>query len=99
MMSRNWHHKVCICSLLVALILVVFSQFADANPIYETWDHREITEEDMNKPTRCESEHEVEVLCQRCAKSTRSTTVYPYCCNNHDNVMVWCERYLNFGIH
>ncbi|KAJ9588365.1 hypothetical protein L9F63_018291 [Diploptera punctata] len=92
-------NKVCICSLVVTIIFTLISLLCEANPIYETWDPREITEEDMNKPTRCESDHEIEVLCQRCAKSTKSNTVYPYCCSDQENVLVWCERYLNFGIH
>jgi hypothetical protein len=43
---------------------------------------------------------ELETLCQRCAKSTRSNILYPLCCDNKDTtVKAYCERYLNFGIH
>nr|CAD7462436.1 unnamed protein product [Timema tahoe] len=41
---------------------------------------------------------EIDTLCQRCAKSTKSSLVYPMCCQNKEEVMDWCKRYISFGI-
>ena len=55
--------QVCICCLMVAItVMITTSRFCDANPIYETWDPREITEEDMNKPTKCESDVSIDLM-------------------------------------
>jgi hypothetical protein len=44
------------CGLTVALTIFVTTLCIDAIPIYEASDMREITEEDMNKPTLCQLE-------------------------------------------
>jgi uncharacterized membrane protein len=44
-------------------------------------------------------QNNTEILCQRCAKSTRSVTLYPLCCDKKETVRAWCETYLNFGLH
>nr|CAD7266179.1 unnamed protein product [Timema shepardi] len=41
---------------------------------------------------------EIDTLCQRCAKSTKSSLVYPMCCQNTEEVMDWCKEYISFGI-
>ncbi|PNF15644.1 hypothetical protein B7P43_G15601, partial [Cryptotermes secundus] len=84
--------------LIVALTVVVASLCVDGYPTYQVWDMKEITEEDMNKSTRCSSDNDTETLCQRCAKSTKSITLYPLCCDKKETVREWCESYLNFGI-
>lgn len=33
----------------------------------------------------------------RCAKVTKSETIYPMCCNNDDGVKDWCNEYVYFG--
>jgi hypothetical protein len=94
------HRKVTLmCGLTVALAIFVTTLCVDAYPIYEASDMREITEEDVNMPTQCQLHSGTEILCQRCAKSTKSSTLYPMCCGNMANVQEWCEKYLNFGIH
>jgi len=37
-------------------------------------------------------------LCQRCAKATKSSIVFPMCCANDDGVKNWCEEYVYYGI-
>lgn len=37
-------------------------------------------------------------LCQRCAKESKSTIVFPLCCSNIDNVKDWCKEYIYFGL-
>ncbi|CAG2063079.1 unnamed protein product [Timema podura] len=44
------------------------------------------------------TKEEIDTLCQRCAKSTKSSLVYPMCCQNKEEVMDWCKRYISFGI-
>ncbi|XP_046989820.1 uncharacterized protein LOC124595220 [Schistocerca americana] len=46
----------------------------------------------------CNGKPNVERLCQLCAASTKSPMVYPMCCNDMEDVQVWCIRYLSFGI-
>ncbi|XP_031356579.1 uncharacterized protein LOC116180634 [Photinus pyralis] len=47
----------------------------------------------------CHIDSKVQDTCQRCAKVTKSNVVYPLCCGNEDDVFVWCQRYLEYGIH
>jgi hypothetical protein len=42
------------CGLTVALTIFVTTLCVDAIPVYEASDMKEITEEDMNKPTFCQ---------------------------------------------
>jgi hypothetical protein len=42
--------------LIVALTIIITTMCVDAYPTYQAWDMREMTEEDMNKPTRCQSD-------------------------------------------
>ncbi|KDR13282.1 uncharacterized protein LOC110835525 [Zootermopsis nevadensis] len=98
MEGGNWHQKACVYGLIAALMIMITTTCIDAYPTYEAWDMKEITEEDMNKPTHCQSDIEAETVCQRCAKSTKSIKVYPMCCDRNDNVLEWCEIYLKHGI-
>lgn len=41
---------------------------------------------------------EVETLCQRCAKVTKSEVVYPLCCQDKEDAREWCVLYLNYGL-
>ncbi|XP_014291681.1 uncharacterized protein [Halyomorpha halys] len=36
-------------------------------------------------------------LCQRCAKHSRASNVYPLCCEDREEVRTWCEKYLAYG--
>ncbi|XP_044253922.1 uncharacterized protein LOC123004637 [Tribolium madens] len=36
-------------------------------------------------------------VCQRCAKQTKSSIVYPMCCENEDDAYNWCDQYINYG--
>lgn len=36
-------------------------------------------------------------LCQRCAKESKSTIVFPLCCSNMDKVQDFCKEYIYFG--
>lgn len=49
--------------------------------------------------TGCHIDSKLQDTCQRCAKITKSNVVYPLCCSNEDDVFVWCQRYLEYGIH
>jgi hypothetical protein len=42
------------CGLTVALTIFVTTLCVDAYPTYEASDMKEITEEDMNRPTLCQ---------------------------------------------
>lgn len=44
------------CGLMVALTIIVTTMCVDAYPTYNTWDMKELTEEDMNKHTRCHAD-------------------------------------------
>ncbi|KAJ6645276.1 hypothetical protein Bhyg_00480, partial [Pseudolycoriella hygida] len=37
-------------------------------------------------------------LCQRCAKESKSKTVFPLCCSNVERVKEWCKEYIYFGL-
>ncbi|KAK4873528.1 hypothetical protein RN001_015557 [Aquatica leii] len=49
--------------------------------------------------TGCHIDSKLQDTCQRCAKQTKSNVVYPMCCSNEDDVFVWCQRYIGYGIH
>lgn len=53
----------------------------------------------INPPRRTECEPADEVLCQTCAKLTKSRFAYPMCCENKEDVRRWCSEYVNFGLH
>lgn len=40
----------------------------------------------------------VETLCQKCAKYTKSTIVYPMCCGDLEEARLWCQSYIDFGV-
>ncbi|XP_054282788.1 uncharacterized protein LOC128999985 [Macrosteles quadrilineatus] len=48
--------------------------------------------------TECDTSDDVQTLCQRCAKSTKSNIVYPMCCRDREEARNWCSHYLAFGI-
>ncbi|XP_039280978.1 uncharacterized protein LOC120350642 [Nilaparvata lugens] len=47
---------------------------------------------------KCNTVESVQILCQTCAKVTKSEIVYPMCCTNKEDARIWCDRYTSFGI-
>ncbi|XP_062558925.1 uncharacterized protein LOC134223748 [Armigeres subalbatus] len=47
---------------------------------------------------RCYEDEDVNELCQRCSKVTKSAIVFPMCCSNEDDTMDWCKAYVYYGI-
>lgn len=43
-------------------------------------------------------QEDVNELCQRCSKVTKSAIVFPMCCSNEDDTMDWCKAYVYYGI-
>ncbi|GLH07456.1 Uncharacterized protein GBIM_12907 [Gryllus bimaculatus] len=78
-------------ALVVAAILALLAAqcipLSDAVPTHYSSDAHE-----------CLRHESTEALCQRCAKSTKSTMVYPMCCRNQEEVREWCVRYLDYGL-
>ncbi|EEB11382.1 conserved hypothetical protein [Pediculus humanus corporis] len=48
--------------------------------------------------TDCDLSDEIETLCQKCAKQTKSSVVYPMCCQNREEAREWCQKYISFGL-
>uniref|UniRef100_A0A6M2DUK1 Putative secreted protein n=1 Tax=Xenopsylla cheopis TaxID=163159 RepID=A0A6M2DUK1_XENCH len=87
-------HKITMPICIFALTLMVACmQMAEAKP---TW--RSPYQNSIDRSLgMCDSDEEVMELCQRCAKVTKSNTVFPMCCDNHDEALTWCNQYVNFG--
>lgn len=47
---------------------------------------------------RNHQQEDINELCQRCSKVTKSSLVFPMCCNNEDHTMTWCKEYVYYGI-
>lgn len=57
-----------------------------------------LTKETIRQLRPCFDSEIIMELCQRCAKETRATNVFPLCCSNVDDVKEYCENYIYFGI-
>ncbi|XP_058450043.1 uncharacterized protein LOC131429735 [Malaya genurostris] len=55
-------------------------------------------DEDYLRVKRCYEDEDVNELCQRCSKVTKSSLVFPMCCSNEDETMDWCRAYVYYGI-
>ncbi|XP_053696318.1 uncharacterized protein LOC128743716 [Sabethes cyaneus] len=55
-------------------------------------------DEDYLRVKRCYEDEDVNELCQRCSKVTKSALVFPMCCSNEDETMDWCKAYVYYGI-
>lgn len=55
-------------------------------------------EVDYERVKRCLEDEDVNELCQRCSKVTKSSIVFPMCCSNEDQTRDWCEAYVYYGI-
>ncbi|KAL9696554.1 hypothetical protein quinque_016133 [Culex quinquefasciatus] len=55
-------------------------------------------EVDYERVKRCHEDEDVNELCQRCSKVTKSSIVFPMCCSNEDETMDWCKAYVYYGI-
>ncbi|XP_055640603.1 uncharacterized protein LOC129778004 [Toxorhynchites rutilus septentrionalis] len=61
-------------------------------------DETDYYDEDYKRVKRCYEDEDVNELCQRCSKVTKSAIVFPMCCSNEDQTMDWCEAYVYYGI-
>lgn len=43
------------------------------------------------------SQIDVQDVCQRCAKETKSDVVYSMCCSNQDDAQTWCLKAIKYG--
>ncbi|XP_058825814.1 uncharacterized protein LOC131685843 [Topomyia yanbarensis] len=55
-------------------------------------------DENYLRVKRCYEDEDVNELCQRCSKVTKSSLVFPMCCSNEDETMDWCRAYVYYGI-
>ncbi|KAG4070098.1 hypothetical protein HA402_013341 [Bradysia odoriphaga] len=62
-----------------------------------TPETEEINPESESQIRKCFDDPTTMDLCQRCAKETKSRTVFPMCCSNKEGVKDWCEAYIYFG--
>ncbi|EDW10318.2 uncharacterized protein LOC6580552 [Drosophila mojavensis] len=53
--------------------------------------------ETILKVQQCERDQATMELCMRCAKITKSQIIYPMCCNNDDDIKVWCHEYVYYN--
>ncbi|XP_057671735.1 uncharacterized protein LOC130903570 [Diorhabda carinulata] len=72
--------------IIISIILVIISYKTTAKPA--DWHPKHYCE--VADATKRE-------MCQRCAKQTKSSLVYPMCCNEEDEVHSWCYKYINYG--
>uniref|UniRef100_A0A453YNM8 Uncharacterized protein n=1 Tax=Anopheles funestus TaxID=62324 RepID=A0A453YNM8_ANOFN len=61
-------------------------------------DYEDYYDEDYNRMRQCFEDEDINELCQRCSKVTKSSMVFPMCCNNEDHTMTWCKEYVYYGI-
>ncbi|XP_046400570.1 uncharacterized protein LOC124166905 [Ischnura elegans] len=83
-MLRRCTSKFNIVVLVAALLLV--AEETAARPSTSS-----ITIDD------CQASVDIRILCQRCAKVTKSIVVYPMCCNNTQGARQWCFSYVSYG--
>ncbi|XP_065076151.1 uncharacterized protein LOC135699758 [Ochlerotatus camptorhynchus] len=64
----------------------------------EEHDYGDYFDEEYLHIRRCYEDEDVNELCQRCSKVTKSAIVFPMCCSNEDETMDWCKAYVYYGI-
>ncbi|KAK6623403.1 hypothetical protein RUM43_009255 [Polyplax serrata] len=87
-------HPVLLLSLLL-LCLILQNATANAKP-YDMWSGYQSLI--PKTETDCDVVDEIETLCQKCAKQTKSSVVYPMCCQNREEAREWCQKYMSFGL-
>ncbi|XP_075212757.1 uncharacterized protein LOC142319400 isoform X2 [Lycorma delicatula] len=81
------------------ILLLFISSTCVAATFNIHYNYRPPSEASEFLPDMCKEQEEIQTLCQRCAKSTKSNIVYPMCCSNQEEARTWCEKYVHFGIH
>lgn len=61
-------------------------------------DYEDYYDADYKRVQQCYEDEDINELCQRCSKVTKSSIVFPMCCNNEDHTMTWCKEYVYYGI-
>ncbi|XP_052868050.1 uncharacterized protein LOC128274005 [Anopheles cruzii] len=61
-------------------------------------DYEDYYDADYKRVQQCYEDEDVNELCQRCSKVTKSALVFPMCCSNEDETMNWCREYVYYGI-
>uniref|UniRef100_A0A9I3FGL1 Secreted protein n=1 Tax=Anopheles epiroticus TaxID=199890 RepID=A0A9I3FGL1_9DIPT len=61
-------------------------------------DYEDYYDADYKRVQQCYEDEDINELCQRCSKVTKSSIVFPMCCNNEDHTMTWCREYVYYGI-
>lgn len=64
----------------------------------EESDYADYFDDEYLHIRRCYEDEDVNELCQRCSKVTKSAIVFPMCCSNEDDTMDWCKAYVYYGI-
>uniref|UniRef100_A0AAG5CUT1 Secreted protein n=1 Tax=Anopheles atroparvus TaxID=41427 RepID=A0AAG5CUT1_ANOAO len=61
-------------------------------------DYEDYYDADYKRVQQCYEDEDVNELCQRCSKVTKSSLVFPMCCSNEDETRTWCNEYVYYGI-
>uniref|UniRef100_A0A182MU08 Uncharacterized protein n=1 Tax=Anopheles culicifacies TaxID=139723 RepID=A0A182MU08_9DIPT len=61
-------------------------------------DYEDYYDADYKRVQQCYEDEDINELCQRCSKVTKSSMVFPMCCSNEDHTMTWCKEYVYYGI-
>lgn len=83
-------------STTISIVLPVHNQKRRSVEEHPDEDYDE--EVDYERVKRCHEDEDVNELCQRCSKVTKSSIVFPMCCSNEDQTMDWCKAYVYYGI-
>ncbi|XP_034244881.1 uncharacterized protein LOC117647285 [Thrips palmi] len=99
-MAANFTNVERVVAVVVVLVgcLLCLQQGALAAPPYEFLQPADKPPTVFAADNACYHDAEVETLCQRCAKTTKSPVVFPMCCNDKEEAREWCKRYLEFGV-
>ncbi|XP_055545047.1 uncharacterized protein LOC129730054 [Wyeomyia smithii] len=91
-----------------SIVAAVSSSPDAASVLHQHRDRRSAEKEQSNdddyyddnylRVKRCYEDEDVNELCQRCSKVTKSSIVFPMCCSNEDATMDWCKAYVYYGI-
>ncbi|XP_058129515.1 uncharacterized protein LOC131284216 [Anopheles ziemanni] len=61
-------------------------------------DYEDYFDADYKRVQPCYEDEDINELCQRCSKVTKSSIVFPMCCGNEDETRNWCQDYVYYGI-
>ncbi|XP_053670593.1 uncharacterized protein LOC128720916 [Anopheles nili] len=61
-------------------------------------EYEDYYDADYKRVQQCYEDEDINELCQRCSKVTKSSIVFPMCCSNEDDTMKWCKAYVYYGI-